>query len=131
MLEDRGDDIGVLNAGDDWPRAAAPGAGLEVDGEDALQAPHRCHGGKGLVRRFLVGLAFWHDGLAMLAMWREHAVAPGAVQSRARDPCRPAGDAVEWVEHNVGGAIAKRLLAMIVRRLRRSDSRAMGTPMVT
>ena len=49
----------------------------------------------------------------MLAMWREHAVAPGAVQSRARDPCRQAGDEVEWVEHNVGGAIAQRLLEPI------------------
>ena len=37
----------------------AVGAGLDVDGEDAYQVLHGGHGGKGLVRLFLVGFAFW------------------------------------------------------------------------
>ena len=47
VLEDRGDDIGIFDAGDDAQFAAALGAGLDVDGEDAFQALHPGHGGKG------------------------------------------------------------------------------------
>ena len=36
------------DAGDDAQFSAALGAGLDVDGEDAFQALHRCHVGKGL-----------------------------------------------------------------------------------
>ena len=110
VLEDRGDDIRIFDAGDDAQRATALGAGLDVDGEDAFQALHPGHGGKGLIRLFLAGFAFWHDGLAMLAIRCEHAVEPGEVQSRTRDQRRQAGDEVEWVEDDVGGAVAKRLL---------------------
>ena len=110
VLEDRGDDIGIFDAGDDAQFAAALGAGLDVDGEDAFQAPHPGHGGKGLIRLFAARFAFWHDGLTMLAIRREHAVEPGQVQSRTRDQRRRAGDEVEWVEDDVGGAVAKRLL---------------------
>ena len=110
MLEDRSDDIGIFDAGDDAQFAAALGAGLDVDGEDAFQALHPSHGGKGLIRLFVARFAFWHDGLAMLAIRREHAVEPGQVQSRTRDQRRQAGDEVEWVEDDVGGAVAKRLL---------------------
>ena len=77
VLEDRGDDIGIFDAGDDAQFAAAPGAGL--DGEDAFRAPHPGHGGKGLIRLFAARFAFWHDGLTMLAIRREHAVEPGEV----------------------------------------------------
>ncbi len=38
VLEDRGDDIGIFDAGDDSQRATALGAGLDVDGEDAFVA---------------------------------------------------------------------------------------------
>ena len=96
VLEDRGDDIGIFDAGD-----------------DAFQAPHPGHGGKGLIRLFVARFAFWHDGLAMLAIRREHAVEPGEVQSRTRDQRRQAGDEVERVEDDVGGAVAKRLLEPI------------------
>ena len=41
VLEDRGDDIGIFDAGDDAQRATALGAGLDVDGEDAFQALHQ------------------------------------------------------------------------------------------
>ena len=113
VLEDRGDDIGIFDAGDDAQFAAALGAGLDVDGEDAFRAPHPGHGGKGLIRLFVARFAFWHDGLTMLAIRREHAVEPGEVQSRTRDQRRRAGDEVEWVEDDVGGAVAKRLLEPI------------------
>ena len=89
------------------------GAGLDVDGEDAFQAPHPGHGGKGLIRLFVARFAFWHDGLTMFAIRREHAVEPGEFQSRTRDQRRRAGDEVEWVEDDVGGAVAKRLLEPI------------------
>ena len=110
VLEDRGDDIEIFDADDDAQFAAALGAGLDVDGEDAFRAPHSGHGGKGLIRLFVARLAFWHDGLTMFAIRREHAVEPGEVQSRTRDQRRRAGDEVEWVEDDVGGAVAKRLL---------------------
>ena len=70
VLEDRGDDIGIFDAGDDAQRATALGAGLDVDGEDAFQALHPSHGGKGLIRLFVARFAFWHDALAMLAIRR-------------------------------------------------------------
>ena len=60
VLEDRGDDIGIFDAGDDAQRATALGAGLDVDGEDAFQALHPSHGGKGLIRLFMARFAFWH-----------------------------------------------------------------------
>ena len=113
VLEDRGDDIGIFDAGDDAQFTAAFGAGLDVDGEDAFQAPHPGHGGKGLIRLFVARFAFWHDGLTMLAIRREHAVEPGEVQSRTRDQRRQAGDEVEWLEDDAGGAVAKRLLEPI------------------
>ena len=40
VLEDRGDEVGVLDACDDAQRTAALGAGLDVNGENALQALH-------------------------------------------------------------------------------------------
>ena len=89
------------------------GAGLDVDGEDAFQALYPGHGGKGLIRLFVARFAFWHDRLTMLAIRCEHAVEPGEVQSRTRDQRRQAGDEVEWVEDDVGGAVAKRLLEPI------------------
>ena len=113
VLEDRGDDIGIFDAGDDAQFTAALGAGLDVDGDDAFQAPHPGHGGKGLIRLFAARFAFWHDRPAMLAIRREHAVEPGEVQSRTRDQRRRAGDEVEWVEDDAGGAVAKRLLEPI------------------
>ena len=82
---------------------------VDVDGENAFQAPHPSHGGKGLVRPFVAWFAFWH-GLTMLAIRREHAVESGEVQSRTRNQSRQAGDELEWVEDDVGGAVAKRLL---------------------
>ena len=106
VLEDRGDDIGIFDAGDDAQFAAALGAGLDVDGEDAFQALHGGHGGKGLIRLFVARFAFWRDGLTMLAIRREHAVEPGEVQSRTRDQRRRAGDEVERVEDDAGGAVA-------------------------
>ena len=63
VLEDRGDDIGIFDAGDDAQFAAALGAGLDVDGEDAFQALHPSNGGKGLIRLFeLVALGGFTDG---------------------------------------------------------------------
>ena len=93
--------------------AAALGAGLDVEGEDAFQALHPSHGDKGLIGLFVARFAFWHDGLTMLAIRREHAVEPGEVQSRTRDQRRRAGDEIERVEDDVGGAVAKRLLEPI------------------
>ncbi len=113
MLKDCGNDIWIFDAGDDVQRATALGAGLDVDGEDAFQALHPSQGGKGLVRRFVARFAFWHDGLTMLAIRREHAVEPGEVQSRTRNQSRQAGDQLVWVEHDVGRAVAKRLLEPI------------------
>ena len=43
VLEDRGDDIRIFDAGDDAQFATALGAGLDVDGEDAFQALHPGH----------------------------------------------------------------------------------------
>ena len=114
VLEDRGDDIGIFDAGDDAQRATALGAGLDVDGDDAFQALHPSHGGKGLIRFFVARFAFWHDALAMLAIRREHAVGPGEVQLRTRNQSRQAGDEVEWLEDDVGGAVAKRLLEPMI-----------------
>ena len=96
VLEDRGDDIGIFDAGDDAQFAAALGAGLDVEGEGAFQAPHPGHGGKGLIGLFAARFAFWRDGPAMLAIRREHVVEPGEVRSRTRDQRRQAGDEVEW-----------------------------------
>ena len=88
-------------------------AAWRQDSEDAFQALHPGHGGKGRIRLFVARFAFWHDGLTMLAIRREHAVEPGEVRTRTRDQRRRAGDEVEWVEDDVGGAVAKRLLGPI------------------
>ena len=79
VLKDCSNDIRIFDAGDDSQRATALGAGLDVDGEDAFQALHPSHGGKGLIRLFVARFAFWHDGLTMLAIRREHAVESGEV----------------------------------------------------
>jgi len=113
VLEYRGDDVRIFDAGDDAQRATALGAGFDADGENAFQALHPSHGGKGLIRLFVAWFAFWHDGLTMLAIRREHAVESGEVQSRTRNQSRQGGDELEWVEDGVGGAVAKRLLEPI------------------
>ena len=57
VLEDCGDDVGVLDASDDAPLATALGAGLDVYGKDALQALYRCHGGERLACFLFAGIA--------------------------------------------------------------------------
>ena len=44
VLENRGDDVGVLDAGDDTQRTAALRASLYIDGETPFQSLHPCHG---------------------------------------------------------------------------------------
>ena len=103
VLEDRGDDIGIFDAGDDAQFAAALGACLDVDGEDAFQAPHPGHGGKGLIRLFVARFAFWHDGLTMLAIRREYAwnrvrLNRGRGTNAARRAMNSSGSRTTWVE---------------------------------
>src|SRR5690606_30515898 len=59
MGEDVGDELGVLDAGEDLEVAAAAQAGIDVDGEHAFEAPHpvieTCLGARGSVLADCVG----------------------------------------------------------------------------
>ena len=84
-------------------------AGLDVYGKDALQALYRCHGGERLACFLFAGIAARQDMLTMFAVGREYPVKSCEVQSRARHECGQAGDKIERVENDVGGAVSKRL----------------------
>ena len=92
MLEDGGDDVGILDASDHPELAAAFGAGLDIDGEDPLQALHPGHGGEGCFGFLRTGFAFWHDGLTMPAIRGEHPMEAREVESWARDQGGETGD---------------------------------------
>ncbi len=113
MLEDGGDNVGILDASDHAQLAAAIRAGLDIDREYPFQSLHPGHGSEGYVRFLLTGFAFWHDRLTMLAIRGEHAVEAGEVQSRARNQGGQAGDEVEWLEDDMGGAVAEWLLELV------------------
>lgn len=84
MLEDGGDNVGILDAGNHSEFAAALGAGLDVDCEDPFKAPHPRHRSERLIGLYIVGFAFGYDVFAVLAVWSEHAVKAGEVQTRTR-----------------------------------------------
>ena len=101
VLEDRGDDIGIFDAGDDAQFAAALGACLDVDGEDAFQAPHPGHGGKGLIRLFVARFAFWHDGSRCLRFgantpWNRVRFDRGRGTNAARRAMKSSGSRTTW-----------------------------------
>jgi len=51
--------------------------------------------------------------LAVLAVWGEHAVEAGEVEPWTRDQGRDACEEVEWIEDDMGGAIAERPLELV------------------
>ena len=106
MLEDGGDDVRVFDAGDNMQLGAALGASLYVNGEDPFQPLHPGHGCPWLV--VCLGLASRHDVFTLFAVWGEHTVEAGEVQTRTRHQRGQAGNKVERVEHDMGGAVAKR-----------------------
>ena len=81
-MEDHGDDVRVFDAGNHSEVATALGAGLDVDGEDSLQALHPRHGYQWFV--VCLGLASRHDEFSLFAVWGEHTVEAGEVQTRTR-----------------------------------------------
>lgn len=58
-------------------------------------------------------LASRHDVFTLLAVRGEHTVQAGEVQTRTRHQCGQAGHQVEWVEHDMCGAVAKRLFEFV------------------
>ncbi len=84
MLEDGGDDVGILDASDDPELAAALGTSLDVDGEDedTFKALHPRHGCHWFVGCLCLGFASGHDVFTLFAVWREHTVKSCEVQTR-------------------------------------------------
>ena len=137
MHKDGGDDVGILDASDHPELAAAFGAGLDIDGEDPLQALHPGHGGEGCFGFLRTGFAFWHDGLTMPAIRGEHPMEAREVESWARDQGGETGDEVERFENDVGGSVAERLLeriddlpSLVGREALIGDRRAVILPML-
>ena len=76
----------------------------------ALHPSHRCKGPIGLdCFRF----ALRHDAPAVFAVWGEYAMKTGQVEPWARHQSCQAGDEVERIEHDMGRAIAERLLELV------------------
>ena len=72
----------------------------------------QCHVGlrcNRLVRSLFDGIAPRHDVLAVLAVRGEHTMEAGEVEPGTRDKGCEACNEVEWVEDDMGGAVAKRL----------------------
>ena len=85
MHKDGGDDVGILDASDHPELAAAFGAGLDIDGEDRLQALHPGHGSE-------LFMAF------LLAELDVEVVAVGVAHEEAlafQQPSHALGDAVQ------------------------------------
>ena len=113
MLKDRGDDVRVFDAGNHSEFAAALGAGLDVDGEDTFKALHPGHGCQWFVGYLCLVFASGHDVFTLFAVWGEHAVEAGEVQTRTRHQRGQSGNEVEWVEDDMGGAVAEGLFELV------------------
>ncbi len=86
---------------------------VRLDGEHPFQPVHRGHWSKGPIGLGLLGFAVGHDALAVLAVWGEHTVESGEVQPSARNQGCQAGYEVQWIEDDLGGGVAKRLLELL------------------
>jgi len=113
VFEDFCDDVGIFDAGNHSELAATVRASFYIDGEHTFEALHsgvRC---EGFIRFLFTGFTFWHDRLTLLAMRGKHAGAAGEVQTRSWHQCGEASDLLEGIEHDVGGAVAKRLRELV------------------
>ena len=88
-------------------------AGLDIDGEDTLQTLHPGHWSKGFVWFLFPGFTFRHDRRTMLAMWGEHAVESGEVESWARNQRGETSYEVQWIEEDMDGAVPEGLLELV------------------
>src|SRR5690606_7316079 len=109
MGEDVGDELGVLDAGEDLEWTAAAPTGVDVDGEHAFEALHPGHrdvlGRGGRVVRGLrwsaAAAAGGGDVGAQAACGGEHAVESREVDARRRDEGGESSEEVERLEQNV------------------------------
>lgn len=116
MVENRADDAGIFNAGDDLHGTAAGLAGFDIDAEYPLEALCPGHGHMALdwssIRRLLgsAGLAPLitpgrSNQRPVLTVGSEHAVEAGEVDSGFWNQRSEACDEIQWLEDDVGRAI--------------------------
>jgi hypothetical protein len=82
MPQNPGNQCRLLDTGNHPQRAPAMGTGLDVDGEDALEALHPGHWGPRLVGVHPTLPAPRHDPLTVLEVRREHAMEAREIQAR-------------------------------------------------
>ena len=112
----------ILDAGDDFDGTPALTAGFDVDVEHPFEALCPSHGcmafGRCLLRTGCLRLVApappgrRHLG-AVGAVGGKHAVVAGEIDSRPRHQGGQAGDEVQRLEDNVGGAVAIRCLQLV------------------
>ena len=126
---DGADGGGFLDAGDDPYRAAAVGAGGDVDGKDPLEPLRPAHRTALLLgaARLVVGADVhrhciarrplaaprWRHLRAQIRVRGEYAVEAGEMRAWRRDQCRQLGDEVHRIPFDMRGAIAPRRLELI------------------
>ena len=115
MGEDSLDEPGGFDARDDAQRAATHATVFDVDVEDALEPLHPAHGRATRRGRLAGGLmgGVGDDAVAVLAVRGEHAVVSGEMGAGAWHEGGEAGDEVDGVEHDMGGAVSEGVLESI------------------
>nr|WP_232092446.1 hypothetical protein [Stenotrophomonas maltophilia] len=127
--EDGADGFGFLDAGDDPHRAAAVGAGGDVDGKDPLEPLRPAHRTALLLgaARLVVGACVNRRRIArrppaaprgrqlrtQVCIRGKHTVETGQVGARWRDQCGQFRDEVDRIPFDMGGAIAPWRLELI------------------
>ncbi len=127
--EDGANGLGVFDAGDDPHRAAAVGAGGDVDGKDPLEPLRPAHRTALLLgaARLVVGAdVHWRriarrppaaprgrQLRAQVCIRGEYAVEAGEMRAWRRDQCRQLGDEVHRIPFDMRGAIAPRRLELV------------------
>jgi len=127
--EDGADGFGFLDAGDDPHRAAAVGAGGDVDGKDPLEPLRPAHRTALLLgaARLVVGACVnrrriarrplaaprWRHLRAQVCIRGEYAVEAGEMRASWRDQCRQLGDEVHRIPFDMRGPISPRRRELI------------------
>jgi hypothetical protein len=129
VRKNSGDDLRLLDAGDDLEPAATADAALDLDTKDSLEPPCPVHGhvfgrqppgriGSWSCLRSTDAPVRGRHGSAQFAVRGEYTVIPGQVHLRRRHQRGKAGHEIQRLDHDVRGAVALRGLERVAHMAR-------------
>ncbi len=126
MAENPGNQWRILDAGNYPQCAAAFGAGLDIDGENALETLHPVQGCAWFIMIDTAPQPARHDAVAMLEVRGENAVEAGEVQPGAWYQCRQPGNEIQRFQHHMGRAVPEWVFVLVDDPAPAIDGQALG-----